>query len=290
MRMWCAFDANKNVVSAQGSNTGGATIVVPASGVKYYRLSIFSTDINTFQFEQSSTATSYTAYGFTLNSAVLANSSTANYDYTHWAGVLTGSFGDSITAQQAWQPAVASALGLVHTAYGVGGRQVSGASGMCQDAAINAMPTNLGLILVLGGTNDWAQSVALGATTSSNTSEFYGAYNQMCQKLTTRFPNARIVLLTTTYGELPGRVTDLSWSTAYANTLGLTTRDYAEAVRVMGKRWGMPVAETDMAGWNTINIANFITNDGGLLHPNATGGARMAEVVIGKLRKLTPSA
>ena len=160
---------------------------------------------------------------------------------------------------------------------------------MCQDAAIEAMPTGADLILVLGGTNDWAGSVTLGSVDSSDTATFNGAYNVMCQKLTTRFPAARIVLLTTPYGELPGRLTDGSgWTSASVNLQGLTTREYAEAVREMGKRWGMPVVDLSRCGWNAVNLDDFMVDDGGDLHPNAAGGARMAAIIRGVLRGLEP--
>lgn len=291
IRFYAAYDASKTVMSAAGSNTqvNAGGVITPAAGVAFLRVTIFHTDLDAVQFEQGSVSTGFVAYGYRLSNQILLPA--ASSATSRWAETIAASYGDSITAGGAWQPAVALAHGLAHTAYGVGGRQIGGASGMCQDAAVNTLPTNIGLLMVLGGTNDWAQSRALGAVTSTNTDEFYGALNQMCQKLTTRLPSARIVLLATTYGELPLRVTDgTGWANGINNLLGLTTRDYAEAVRVAGKRWGFPVIDTDACGWNTVNVDAYMVDDGGHIHPNAAGGARMAAVVIGALKAIEPTS
>ena len=132
---------------------------------------------------------------------------------------------------------------------------------------------------------------ALGVAASTNTDEFYGALNQMAQLLTTRLPTCRIVWMTTPYGELPARVTDGIWATSTTNLQGLTTRDYAAAVRVASKRWGFPVIDLDECGWNEVNIATYMNADGSLIHPNAAaGGPRISEVSIGRLRALQPLA
>lgn len=281
MRFWAAYDANLTVIGSAGSNTGGNTFTVPV-GVKYYRITVFQSQIDSFQLEKGTSQTGFADYGYSFDNDQV------NIQ-PNWAGAITYSYGDSITAQASWQPGVTAAFGLVHTVFGIGGRRVSGASGMCQTASIEVMPEGADLLMVLGGTNDWAGSVPLGALNSTDDTEFYGALNLLCERLTTRFPDATILLLTTPYGELPGRLTDGSgWPSAAVNNQGLTTRAYAEAVRETGKRWGFPVSDMSRCGWNEVNIVDFMNADGGLLHPNSVGSARMARVVIGDLRALEP--
>lgn len=282
-RFLTAYDSDKNVVSASGLNAASSLITVPTTGVKYYRFTLYNSEIDSYQFELGTSRSTYSTYHYTFDSKVISPSSAG------WVDKIAYSFGDSITAQNKWQPLAASALGLAHSNFGVGGRRVSGKTGMCQDSAINLIPSDANLVMVLGGTNDWAQSVVLGNTESTNSEEFYGAYNQMCQKLTTRFPSSTIVLLTTPYGELPNRLSDGSnWSNAYTNNVGLTTREYAEAVRVMGKRWGFPVIDLSDCGWNSINVSAFTEADGGHIHPNTDGAKRIARVCIGRLLDLQP--
>jgi hypothetical protein len=287
-RFRACFNATLQNVSDEASAVESSSYTVPiGSGVRFMRLSIAKARVDGFLVEAAAAPTAFEAYGYRFKQDILPQEIPGLI--SNWSGKKTSSFGDSLTAQQQWQPAIATELGLLHTAYGVGGRLISGASGMCQDAAVNTLPSDSDLVLVLGGTNDWAQSVVLGVPSSTNTEEFYGALNQMCEKLTTRLPTAVICLLTTPYGELPGRVTDLIWATAHTNNAGLTTRDYAEAIRVAGKRWGMPVIDLSDCGWNSINLTNFMQNDGGWIHPNATGGERMARVAIGRLKALEPT-
>jgi lysophospholipase L1-like esterase len=285
-RFRSVLDANlSNRGLPNSSNTNGTTSYTAVSGDVWMRLTVADASVDLFQCEAAAAPTGFEPYGYKFTPDILPASDVVS----KWSGAKASSFGDSITSQAAWQPAIAAALGLVHTAYGVGGRRVSGASGMCQDAAVNTIPSDSDLVLVMGGTNDFSASVLLGTSTSSNTSEFYGAMNQMCQKLTTRLPTAVICLLTTPYGELPANVAGAGWADGVTNLNGLTTRDYAEAVRVMGKRWGMPVIDLSECGWNTINLATFMVSDGGFVHPNATGGERIARVCIGALRAIEPT-
>lgn len=290
MRFYTAYDEDKIVVPAEGSDVGTSQITVPSSGVKYYRISVYKVDKDTAMLEKGASSTDYVAFGAQINSLVQLPSSN-DFDRQNWQGKVAASYGDSITFQNRWQPYISQVLGITHTAYGVGGRQVGGAGGMNADSEIADLPVSVDLLMVLGGTNDWAQSRALGTIDSTNINEFYGAYNSMVQKLVTKYPLARIVLMATTYGELPQRVSPEGvWSTDDTNTQGLTTRDYAEAVKNIGMRWGLPVADTDQCGINALNNENYMIDDGGWLHPNDVGGAKIAEVVIGKLRSITPES
>jgi hypothetical protein len=62
MRYYTAFDAGKVAVPASGSDVGGTNITVPASGVYFYRVSIYATDLDTFQFEVGTEPTDYVPY------------------------------------------------------------------------------------------------------------------------------------------------------------------------------------------------------------------------------------
>jgi hypothetical protein len=293
MRFTTYFDANKNVV-AGGASAASFAFTAP-SGVAFVRVTLSTVDITSFQLEIGASATAYQAYGYNLaltNGEIIfpVNSTPV----TLWAGKLWASLGDSITNQNAWQPNVAMSLGMTHTNFGVSGTTLSGASGsttaMCQDARINAIPTPMDLITVLGGTNDWAQNIPLGTVASTDPTTFYGAIYTLVTKLLTRFPASRIVMMTTTYGELYARVTASPfWTNAYTNSIGLTTRDYADAIRIACKYHGIPCIDTQgKSGWNATNIRTFINDDGALLHPNTLGGNRMSEVVRGELRSIEP--
>lgn len=289
-RFRACFNATGANVTAQAATAETNSYTVPlGSGVVSMRLSIAKARVDDFMVEEAAAPTAFEPFGFKFTDEILEQGIPGLV--SSWSGKKCSSYGDSITAQLQWQPKIAAELGLVHTAFGVGGRQISGTVGMCQDAAVNAIPTDTELLLVLGGTNDWAQSRSLGSVDSTNTEEFYGALNQMAEKLTTRLPTCRIAWLTTPYGELPGRLTDGSnWPSPAVNNVGLTTRAYADAVRVAARRWGFPVIDLDQCGWNEINLTTYMQDDGGSVHPNTLGGARIAEIAIGRLKSLEPYA
>lgn len=293
MRFTCYFNAGYAVV-AGGSNSAISTFTVPA-GVSFVRVAITATNNDAFQLEVGSTVTGYAAYGYYLDAgdsvpiyAAPVNSSTTN----GWLNAAWATLGDSITANANWQSYAVTKFGLVLSNYGVGGTKVTGSIGdvnaMCQDTRIDAIPTTNDLITVMGGTNDWAGSVAMGTISSTDPLTFYGALNTMISKLVTRFPAKRIMIFTIPYGEMPARITDGSgWADGITNTQGLKAADYAEAIRLTAKKWGIPCVDIFAdVGWNNVNLTTYLTNDGNYIHPNTEGGKRIAEVVIGALARL----
>ena len=286
MRFYTAYDESKVVVPSEGSDSSATSISVPATGVKYYKITR-EVSKTYFQLEEAVTPTSYVPYGLVMDSTIqipaAQDKALTFYSSKNWT-----SYGDSITAQASWQPYTVARLGLVLTNIGVGGTKVSGSgtTSMNNDARVNTIPLDTEVLTILGGTNDWAQNVVLGNVDSINIQEFYGAFNVMLTKIYTRVPTAQVVMMSTPYGELYTYV-PRGWNNAYTNNAGLTTGDYAEACRVIAKRWGIPLADTySDSGWNTVNIRDFVKDDGGLLHPDVAGGKRMSASVTGKLVSL----
>jgi len=284
MRFVTAFDASKVVIPSSGVSAASFLYNVPA-GVSFVRVTCNATSINHFQFEQSSSKTSYEPFGDRL-----ASIDEYRKDFP-WAGFTWTSFGDSLVAQDRWQPTTAAKTGLIHTNKGVGGSLITGADGsataICQDARINTIPLWASVVTVLGGTNDWAQNVAMGVLSDTDpAATFYGGLNTLFSKLTTRLPTARIFACTPPYSEFidfAGR----GWPNATTNTAGLVISDYAEAIRLAAKKWGVPVIDIGAeCGWNEVNITTYVEDDGALLHPNNTGATRMAEVAISKIKDL----
>ena len=85
------------------------------------------------------------------------------------------------------------------------------------------------------------------------------------------------------------------WDNAYTNkctdsnnnVFKYTTDDYAEAVRQACKKHKIPYVDINAeAGWNNINIRSYITDDGGLLHPNTLGASKISNLVSDKLYSL----
>lgn len=130
------------------------------------------------------------------------------------------------------------------------------------------------IITVYGGINDYGQDnpTALGVLgDSSSTSTFYGKLRDTITRLLTYFPSALIVFIT------PAPQNGF-WSTRNEqNELGLTVRDYSEAMKNECGYWGIPVLDNcNESGYSPHNWAQktMYYYDG--LHENATGNERIA--------------
>lgn len=294
------------VIPANSEFNDGSTTYTAVSGDAYMRLTYLIAEPGTVQCEVGSVATGFEPFGYKLGPEIIG---AGTGFVSKWSGKKLVSFGDSLVAQAEWQPEAAAALGMTHTAFGVGGRTISNtATGGTSDdmylqATIDGLPVaaDVDALLVLAGTNDWAQSAPLGtfksvtgsgatAQTVLNTTdtEFFGALNLMIQRLVTKYPTKRICLCAPPWSELPGRV-PATWATASTNTQGLTINAYGDAIAEAANWWGLPFIDFRESGINSVNIASFMKDDGGWLHPNSTlGGPRLAEIAIGRMRALEP--
>lgn len=277
MRMWCFFAGTSGLVVAGGSNSPGTSFTVPA-GANFVRPTLYNVSLNGAQLELGAVPTPYTAPGYKLDPDGSGGS------VSGWYGKKWGTLGDSNTATGPWAALVALKLGLTRLNYGVGGTQIGGAANettaMFSDTRINAIDASCDVVTVMGGTNDWFNNRPLGAANSVNSEEFNGALNLMIPKLLTRFPGKFIALFTPSYGEKSGGVA--------SNSLGLTIRDYADAVLAAARRHNLPALDVVAnCGWNHQNIAEYVA-DG--LHYNDAGNKRLGAVAAGFLRLFEPVA
>jgi lysophospholipase L1-like esterase len=223
------------------------------------------------------------------------------------------SYGDSITASNGWQPAVAAKLSLIHTRRGIGGTTIAERgsiawvdaegnyiarppatqpagtteilSSMCNSQRINAMiPLDTEVLTIMGGTNDYGTHIPLGTVLPTNEtpildeSTFIGAFCSMIEKIQTRVPHCRIIIMTPIPRYHNGRYES-------RNRAGLLTSDYAKAAKDVAAFYGLPCIDLhSKVGWNKINGGSYL-KDG--IHPNTKRGySRMSEVVSGELKAL----
>lgn len=125
-------------------------------------------------------------------------------------------------------------------------------------------------ILILGGTNDWSAQVTLGSATSTTTTEFNGAINEIIRQLQEEAPAAQIGLATPTWR---GPLATLGDSNANPNGAGVYLSAFCDAIR--NNRWQVPVLDlAKTLGINTANKTLMLADD---LHPTTTGAARWAQ-------------
>lgn len=157
-------------------------------------------------------------------------------------------------------------------------------------ADVNIDYTAYDLCTILGGTNDYRRSTPLGELgqtgddyESLNTDTFYGAYRKCVEYILTAAPDIRLVLITPFQ-----RNPYPAWSSYEAtydgdkpNAEGLKLIDYVNAVKLIGKMYGLPVCDLySNSGITELTLSTY-TIDG--LHPNDDGFKRIGEVLASTL-------
>lgn len=210
-------------------------------------------------------------------------------------GKILCTYGDSITAQQTWQDYVQRELGFSkYYNHGVGGRRLMA---MATDECLAEITEDFDVMLVMGGTNDWAQDRTIGTENDINTDDqtftgtFYGGLNALMKKLTTKYPTKRIVFMTQTpvknsngeaFFNKKGSADGLK------NSNGNTTRDFARATLNACENNHVPCIDLNsLVGWNENNISSFVKDENDtFFHPTSVGGKRIAECISGFLKSL----
>lgn len=203
-------------------------------------------------------------------------------------------YGDSLI-QNNWKDAVSQEFSMTATNCGVGGTKISGdnAASMCQATRINgeypaqtdpntgtvtqpvAVPSDAEVIIIGGGTNDWAQNIPLGEKqvqfSGSTVVEDVTTFCQACHVMFRRFheerPNAKIVVLGTPFALYKNR-----WTNTYGllNNLGLSALDYGKALCDVARMWGFFALDYgEYMGINELNAPNLLNpGSDGHLHPS----------------------
>lgn len=207
-------------------------------------------------------------------------------------------FGDSITAQNQWQPWVAQYFNCTMVNKGVGGTTVFNNgnkeviegeirdSWMCSDDRINLIPSDSDIILVFGGHNDWGyNNLEMGVLGDGNLidSTFKSAYSLMLKKLITKFPNARIITMTPVGGRTE---TEKGNSDKQYYIRDLCMTDFAKAVKEVSGYYGIPCIDINAeSGISTLNHDTYIAD---VIHPNSEGGKLIANAVINGMKRFEP--
>lgn len=228
-------------------------------------------------------------YGSTALKTIIVNGITNGgwgENASTWNGKKWISYGDSITNNGGWQALVAPKLGLAHTNMGVSSSSISNhtdwATPMCDDSRIDAIPLDTNVITIMGGTNDWHYGMPIGTSADTGKATFWGAYKYIIERIINRIPNCRIILMCPPFGFYKNGQNQL-------NTIGLTTADYGNAVKEIGKYYSLPVLDVrgDM-GVNKFNALTYLQDETTTVHMTTNGNKRLAGLVKGTLDKYEP--
>lgn len=140
------------------------------------------------------------------------------------------------------------------------------------------MDADADAIVVFGGTNDYSHGDAPMGTFASRTSDtFYGALHTLFTSLITRYPDAKILVLTPLHR--------LNENTPAVNNLPL--KAYVDVIREMAEAYSLPVLDLYAVSGMQPNIPIIqerFMPDG--LHPNDAGHARLADLIAKALERL----
>lgn len=197
-------------------------------------------------------------------------------------GIPFITYGDSITAQGRWQPYLQMLTGLgEHTNLGVSATCLAnvGSDSMVSSSRILGIPTDTQLIIVMGGTNDFAQNVPLGTgepgSDGWDTTTFKGAVAYLIYAIQQRLSASAKIYFATPVGGNSDSSTGTR-TTLLKNSLNLTMHDYSEAMKKICELYGAKCI--DVYGESGIGIFNRDKYLADQVHPNDAGGRKIAEL------------
>ena len=266
------YDANKNFISGLQKNNSD-TVTTP-SNCKYIRIDIDKRiyDINSFQVEYGEQKTSYEEYGFKYPTSknnipiFLPKTDNTNVDkfkQSRFYGKKVSWYGTSITQGYGWCQMVNNVFNFNATNNGVGGTAISKENENASMCTVNRMqgkyssvtepnngqvtltgtpiPTDVEVIFIEGGTNDWARNWAIGDkefTENPNDQTFAGACHLMFKNMTELFPNAEIIIVGSPFGKMENRT---SFTNKYGilNNQNLQTIEYGDILLDVAGKWGI---------------------------------------------------
>ena len=265
------------------------------SGSVEYRTGTLNTTTDPYSYEWN-----YTATGNWKRLATLDDIPDIPEVVNPWKNKTYISHGDSITWQdgraygsgthqgetaRGYQTVLKELLELgTHTNKGVNGATLADRAGVSVSGVSTiksiASYASYDLCTIAFGTNDFKQGVplgTLGAATDTvfDTTTFFGAFREAVKYILTSSPTIRLVLMT------PLQRDQHDYNVDTVNAVGLKLIDYVNAVKLIGKMYGLPVCDLySNSGITELTLSTY-TIDG--LHPNDDGFKRIGEVLADTL-------
>lgn len=309
VKYYCFYDINKSIVSyASVSSSSNLTLSVPKNAVMFrcsYRRA--STDV---MIEVGNVASEYEGF---IPVRKISNDFLPELKVPEgieflrnlWYGKKLTVDGDSITHDQGghnyWQYILKNNLtmGLLQsgsfqcgdgTTEHVGNRGIGGSRiaygeeqndiKYCIGSRYQYLSDSADLVIIAGGTNDWAHNgVALGTMEDRTNVTFYGALHLLCNGLIVKYPSKQIVFMTPIKrGQL-----------GFINQRGNTLEEFANAIIEVCGYYGIPVIDLFHQLCMNPSISQQQTlyfGAGDDTHPNTAGQLRMGNFVTGKVKEI----
>lgn len=237
------------------------SIVIP-SECKYIRICLFKDSL---------------FYNINVKNIVLIKSKTKDGIYKD--GIMWACIGDSLTADffDVYFSYIKKYTNLHGTNYGIGGRcvaQYSGADGqpsivesIC-GLGVEAIPDSYKLVTILGGVNDCLKGLPIGNISDSVPTTFYGALNLICENLSKRNSDCKVVFIT-------------PYAIQFNNE---SIKNYADAIINICKKYHIEYIDMfSECGINRFNVDLYL-RDG--VHPNQRGADVIRSYLVSKFETI----
>lgn len=283
------YDKDKNIVSvfkqAQGEKL---KLNIVSDEVAFVRFSI-AVISNQFEFVLWEENPSLKSLSDEIGKA-------SSFDINSFADYAFCINGDSIETESAgrWPVLLKQAVTLKsYKNIAVGGTRILGQ--INSDDRIDKIPDGTNILITAGGTNDWAQNIALGSlATLEDPNTFYGAVDLYIKKVLAKFPDMIVVMGSNPYGCCPGRFTQSKdVDSGSYNDIDEPVRTYAKAIKEVAEYnsvYYVPIYEE--CGINKHNFEKYLLSEYNsyghhvYLHPNNDGAARMVKVYLRHLQNV----
>lgn len=202
-----------------------------------------------------------------------------------------------------WRLALREKCGFLNVRnYGLTGRRIATDRAVGELSFIkqvDTMATDVDVITVMGGINDFAQGnlpvgtfqTAAQESGSYDITTFYGAVQELYRKLKVKYPDKLIVAINMLNGNNGATGAKGSGAKRGAELLGYATvgegmEAYREVIRTCARAAGIPCLELqDLVSFDALDDTKK-TNIPDLLHPNQAGYSEMAEIIGDFINKL----
>lgn len=302
---YCLYDKYFNRIEGYRDTNYVAPIVIPTNGA-YIRVSPHKINNQNYMLTINEELGEYERARYILDSInnipVEQENQCNKTKESRFEGKKVSWYGTSITQGYGWCNLVNNYFNFSATNNGVGGTTISrenNDSSMCTKNRMQglyggvydentgqttyngvAIPSDVEVIFIEGGTNDWARNWAIGDKTfveSPNDKTFAGACHTMFKNLTELFPNAEIIVLGSPFGKMPNR--DV-FTNKYGilNNNNLQTLEYGDILLDVAGKWGIKGINIGRLMQVHDNNITTLIPDG--LHLTTTEVQKMASDVI----------
>lgn len=311
------YDKDKIYISGVNNSETKKTVLTP-EGCCYLRACSSTSGIDTYMIVEGE---DYPAIYHPFETMLLIDGQSQTIKESMivngWSKKKWCSYGDSITASNGWQPTVTGALGFgEHYLRGIGGTtfhekgsvawideegnylarpdnggtQPEGSieiqSSMCNNERITkTIPTDVDLVVVMGGTNDFGNTELGDLSYPYDDNTFKGSVALTVERIQAHVPDAIIVLVSPVSGRV-GEDDEGNTIPAIGGN-GLTTEDYAKAIEEVAHYLSIPFIDVyGKCGINHLNRDKYLSD---IVHPNNDGYVKkMAPVIVGGLKLIDP--